>query len=108
LEPNPFDQLKLWTPIYSLIKNIFYNIKSNIDDFDDIFTANYLGYHPSAQSDEGWCDNKQFDKLKYVSNGRSKTDFQVHYEAKPSPVIKDKILLEIRLNLDPFKQQSIR
>jgi len=52
-----------------------------------------------------FCENEQYKKLKYHGYQTETNNYLDYYE---KGVIKDKILLEIVLQLDPFKTESLR
>mmetsp|Transcript_14830 Transcript_14830/g.22996 ORF Transcript_14830/g.22996 Transcript_14830/m.22996 type:complete len:457 (-) Transcript_14830:84-1454(-) len=54
---------------------------------------------------DDFCDNEIYWKLKYESTKSNTKNYLDDYE---SGVIEDKILMEIVLNLDPFKTESLR
>ena len=54
---------------------------------------------------EGKCENVGFEKLKYVGSQTFEQKYLDNYEKN---VITDKILMEVILQLDPFKTVSQR
>ena len=64
-----------------------------------------LFYSSADGEDQNECESASFEKLKYISTRSSSKSYLDDYEAG---VIPDKILIEIQLQLDPFKTTSTR
>ena len=98
LEPSVFEQFSFINEVISTV----YNFLDPSSDSDEVVDAES---DPSVSLLQSKCNNEGYQKIKYVSSKASEKNYLDDYE---SGVIENKILLEVQLELDAFKTESLR